>query len=62
MPTYDYECSNCGYTEERFLSMQQSGKCVSCPECSGSMRKIISGGAGVIYKCHGFYTTDNRGK
>ncbi len=34
-----------------------------CPECgSNKIRRIISGGVGVIFKGSGFYCTDYKGK
>ena len=31
-----------------------------CPKCDGSVHRIISGGAGLIFKGSGFYITDYR--
>lgn len=57
MPTYEYECSVCGH---RFTQLQgiNDKPLKKCPECSGSVRRIITGGAGVIFKGPGFYATD----
>jgi predicted nucleic acid-binding Zn ribbon protein len=29
-----------------------------CPECNGSVRRLVSGGSGLIFKGSGFYLTD----
>ena len=59
MPTYEYECTKCGHTFELYQSI--TAKPLSrCPECKGSVRRIIYGGMGVIFKGSGFYSTDNK--
>jgi putative FmdB family regulatory protein len=59
MPTYEYECTKCGHTFEAFQSI--SAKPLSrCPECKGSVKRLINGGLGVIFKGSGFYSTDNK--
>lgn len=32
----------------------------TCPKCKGRVRRLISGGAGLIFKGSGFYITDYR--
>lgn len=59
MPTYDYECSKCGHTYEVFQSMTEEPK-KRCPECKGKVQRLISGGAGILFKGTGFYQTDYR--
>ncbi len=59
MPTYDYECSKCGHRFEVFQSMTDEPK-KRCPECKGKVQRLISGGAGIIFKGSGFYQTDYR--
>jgi putative FmdB family regulatory protein len=56
MPTYEYECTNCG---SRVELMQRVGDppLRRCGKCSGRMRKLLFP-VGVIYKGSGFYTTD----
>ncbi len=59
MPTYEYECTKCGHTFEAFQSM--SDKPLSkCPKCKSSVKRLIHGGLGVIFKGSGFYSTDNK--
>jgi putative FmdB family regulatory protein len=57
MPTYEYECKKCGDSFELFQSMSEEPVKV-CPKCGGEARRLINGGAGVIYKGSGFYSTD----
>ncbi len=59
MPTYEYECRKCGFRFERFQSMSEK-PLARCPECSGKVQRLISPGAGFIFKGSGFYTTDYR--
>ncbi|MDR1106976.1 MAG: zinc ribbon domain-containing protein [Treponema sp.] len=60
MPTYEYECKDCGHTFEAFQSMSDEPIKI-CPLCGKSLRRLIHGGTGVIFKGSGFYVTD-RGK
>ena len=58
MPTYEYKCSNCGNEFEIIQSMKDE-PLKKCPKCGkNKLRKIISGGVGVIFKGSGFYQTD----
>jgi putative FmdB family regulatory protein len=57
MPTYDYECAKCGHHFERFQSMTDS-VLRECPKCGGPVKRLISAGAGIIFKGNGFYRTD----
>ena len=60
MPTYDYQCDSCGHVFEAFQSMSED-PLKSCPECKEeALRRLISGGSGVIFKGSGFYVTDSR--
>jgi len=59
MPTYDYECTECGYSFEYFQAMSDA-PLDKCPECGGRVRRLIGGGLGVIFKGSGFYVTDNK--
>ena len=61
MPTYDYECTKCGHSFDAFQSMSDS-PLLKCPSCGkNSLRRLIGGGLGVIFKGSGFYVTDVRG-
>jgi putative FmdB family regulatory protein len=59
MPTYQYRCHDCGYEFEEFQSMTEDAISV-CPECKGHTRRLITGGAGLLFKGSGFYITDYR--
>ena len=59
MPTYDYECTKCGHTFEKFHSMLAEPE-KECPKCQGEVKKLLGTGAGIIFKGSGFYQTDYR--
>ena len=60
MPTYEYECAACGKRLEHFQSMSDA-PLKKCPKCGKlRLKRLISAGAGVIFKGSGFYTTDYR--
>ena len=60
MPTYEYQCGNCGFRCERVHKMTEE-PLNKCPKCGSIMRRLIAGGSGVIYKGKGFYKTDYGG-
>ena len=58
MPTYDYICNDCNEMYEYFQSMSDD-PLTECPECNkDSLRRVVSGGTGLIFKGSGFYLTD----
>ncbi len=57
MPTYDYECKTCNRVFEVFHSIK-AAPLSRCPKCGNPVKRLISGGMGVIFKGSGFYTTD----
>lgn len=67
MPTYEYTCAKCGHDFEFFQSMKDQPLSV-CPKekCKlkkwgkGQVKKLMSSGAGLIFKGSGFYITDYR--
>lgn len=61
MPTYEYKCKKCGYQFEEFQSITDEPlkKCRQ-KGCRGSVYRIISPGAGFLFKGSGFYETDYR--
>lgn len=61
MPTYEYQCESerCGHRFEAFQRITAESLS-ECPKCGGSVRRLISPGAGFIFKGSGFYTTDYR--
>ncbi|HOD12823.1 MAG TPA: zinc ribbon domain-containing protein [Candidatus Omnitrophota bacterium] len=62
MPTYDYECSACGYAFEEFQSISEK-HLKKCPKCKkSSLHRLLGAGSGVIFKGSGFYETDYKSK
>jgi putative FmdB family regulatory protein len=59
MPTYQYECTKCGYIFERFQKMTDKPVSI-CPKCKGKVIRIVGPGGGFIFKGAGFYTTEYR--
>lgn len=57
MPTYEYRCEKCGNEFEAFQRMSDASV-KKCPKCQGRVRRLISGGSGLIFKGSGFYITD----
>lgn len=57
MPTYDYQCLNCGDDFEAFQQMSDAPLKV-CPKCKGKVKRLIGTGSGLIFKGSGFYATD----
>ena len=57
MPTYEYECKECGHNFEVFQSMSDE-PVKHCVKCGKEVRRLIFGGAGIIFKGSGFYVTD----
>lgn len=58
MPTYEYRCPN-GHTFDLFQRMSDEPR-AQCPECGQESERLLSGGAGFLFKGDGFYTTDYR--
>ncbi|MHC4661920.1 MAG: FmdB family zinc ribbon protein [Planctomycetota bacterium] len=62
MPTYEYECRDCGHRFERFQSMTAKPIRV-CPKCKKrEVKRLLGTGAGIIFKGSGFYETDYKRK
>jgi len=60
MPTYDYICNECGEKFEYFQPMS-TAPLTEYPHCKDencSVKRLISGGSGLIFKGSGFYLTD----
>jgi putative FmdB family regulatory protein len=58
MPTYEYRCPK-GHEFELFQRMSDEPR-TACPECGETAQRLISAGAGLIFKGEGFYITDHR--
>ncbi len=57
MPTYEYKCP-AGHGFEKLYPTMNSPRRVKCPTCGKRAERIISGGAGLVFKGSGFYITD----
>lgn len=57
MPTYLYECENCGRFEE-FQSINDDAL-DKCPECGEDVKRII-GSPGIIFKGSNFYVNQDK--
>lgn len=60
--TYEYECCDCGSTQEELHGMNESPEIICCSCKSKNMKRIISGGTGVIFKGGGWTTSDSQFK
>ena len=60
MPTYEYECAKGHGFEE--MQPITADPLEECPQCGSSVRRLIGGGTGIIFKGSGFYVTDSKGK
>lgn len=62
MPTYEYACQKCGHEFEQFQSMRDE-PLKKCPKCGKpALKRLVGGGAGLIFKGTGFYITDYKNK
>ena len=62
MPTYEYVCQKCGHEFEQFQSMRDEAL-KKCPKCGkAALKRLVGGGAGLIFKGSGFYITDYKNK
>jgi len=59
VPTYQYHCTDCGHDFEEFQSITDK-PLDKCPRCGGKPQRVITGGAGFLFKGSGFYITDHR--
>ena len=56
------ECPDCENMYEYFQSMSDTPK-KECPNCKkDNLRRVISGGTGLIFKGSGYYLTDYKNK
>jgi len=58
MPTYEFRCP-LGHEFERFYrSIGTAEAQTACPECGQTAERMMSAGAGLLFKGSGFYLTD----
>lgn len=57
MPTYEYECQDCGHTFDAFHGIKAEPISV-CPKCKGKVKRIVGTSGGFLFKGTGFYCTD----
>lgn len=58
MPTYEYRCPE-GHSFELFQRMSDP-PVAKCPDCGAQAERLLSTGAGLLFKGSGFYITDYR--
>src|SRR6187402_3009283 len=58
MPTYEYRCPKGHGFEHFFRTISAAESRMKCPECGEIAERIMSGGAGLLFKGTGFYITD----
>ena len=61
MPTYQYKCPKCGHEYEKLQKITDDSR-AKCPKCGTRGERVISAGAGLIFKGSGFYATDYQKK
>jgi putative FmdB family regulatory protein len=59
MPTYEYKCLECDEVFEEFQKITDP-PVTQCKKCGGKVKRLISGGSGLLFKGSGFYITDYR--
>ncbi|MEU5541751.1 FmdB family zinc ribbon protein [Streptomyces sioyaensis] len=59
MPTYQYQCTECGEGLEAVQKFSDDAL-TECPSCSGRLKKVFSA-VGIVFKGSGFYRNDSRG-
>ncbi|MFD7083441.1 FmdB family zinc ribbon protein [Streptomyces sp. NPDC002181] len=59
MPTYQYQCTECGEGLEAVQKFTDDAL-TECPNCHGRLKKVFSA-VGIVFKGSGFYRNDSRG-
>ncbi|MHC6627877.1 FmdB family zinc ribbon protein [Streptomyces globosus] len=59
MPTYQYQCTECGEGLEAVQKFTDEAL-TECPSCQGRLKKVFSA-VGIVFKGSGFYRNDSRG-
>ena len=58
MPTYEFRCPNGHEFEHLHRRISDAPSVMKCPVCGEEAARLISGGAGLVFKGSGFYLTD----
>jgi putative FmdB family regulatory protein len=58
MPTYEFRCPIGHEFEKFYRSIGKAEAEVACPECGQIAERMMSAGAGLVFKGSGFYLTD----
>ncbi|WP_084512834.1 FmdB family zinc ribbon protein [Nocardia mikamii] len=58
MPTYSYQCTQCGDKFDIVQSFSDDAL-TTCEKCNGKLRKLFNS-VGIVFKGSGFYRTDSR--
>jgi len=61
MPTYEFKCPK-GHVFEKYYPTITNTRRLKCPKCGKTAERLISGGAGLVFKGSGFYITDYKRK
>lgn len=61
MPTYTYECKDCGTPYQKVRGISEPEPTYTCENCNLPLIRVYSN-VGVTFNGSGFYRTDNRGK
>ncbi len=59
MPTYAYECSNCGEQFERVQKFTDE-PVTKCPQCKKNKVRRVMQASAIVFKGSGWYITDHR--
>ncbi len=57
MPTYEFRCPD-GTVIEKFFKISEVPETIPSPNGDGDAVRMITGGAGLVFKGSGFYITD----
>jgi len=58
MPTYEFRCPDGHEFEKFYRKIIDAPSEQACPECGKLAMRLVSGGAGLLFKGSGFYLTD----
>jgi len=61
MPTYEFKCPK-GHVFDKYYPTITNTRRLKCPTCGKTAQRLISGGAGLVFKGSGFYITDYKRK